>query len=194
MDNDVGTMLEWLHQVRRGQSIVNDQRDAMLMGDIGYRANVERIQAWIAHSLCIECLRALVDRGTEIVGVAAIHKAYVDTQLGQRVVEEIVGAAVEARRRDDLIASLSDVEDSQRLGSLARTCRQRADATFQGRHTALEGILGRIHNTRIDIAELLQTKEVGRVLRAIKNIGRGLIDRDRPRISRAIRRLLTSMQ
>ena len=40
-------------------------------------------------------------------------------ELGQRVVQQVVGAAVQRGRGDDVVAGLGEVEDRQRLGGLA---------------------------------------------------------------------------
>src|SRR6266699_177631 len=120
MNDDIGAMLEWLYQVWCRQCIVYDQRYPILMRDIRYGLNVQRIQARIAQCFSKHSLRAFVDCRTEVFRFAAIHKTHVDTKLGQRIVEEIISAAIEAGRGDDLIAGLSDIQDSQRFSRLAR--------------------------------------------------------------------------
>ena len=49
----------------------------------------------------------------------AIDEAGRDPDLRQRVREQVVGAAVEARTRDDVVAGAGEVEDRERLGGLA---------------------------------------------------------------------------
>ena len=46
----------------------------------------------------------------EVVGV--VDEGDLDAQLGQRVVEQVVGAAVERRRRHDVVAGLGQVQDA----------------------------------------------------------------------------------
>ncbi len=98
VDDDIASMLEGLHQVRRGQRVIQDQGYAVLMRDIGHGANIQRIQARIAHSFCEYKLCAFVKSGVKVLWIAAIHETYVYPQLGQRVVEEIIGSAIQAGR------------------------------------------------------------------------------------------------
>ncbi len=119
MYHDIGTMLEWLDQVRCWQRIVYHQRYSVLMRDIGYSLNVQRVQARITQCFSIYSLRALVYGSTEVFRIAAIDKTYVDTKLGQCIVEEIIGTAIEAGRGDNLVAGLGNIQNSQRLRRLA---------------------------------------------------------------------------
>jgi hypothetical protein len=48
--------------------------------------------------------------GVEVVGV--VHEGHLDAELGQRVVEQVVGAAVEVTARHDVVAGLGQVEDA----------------------------------------------------------------------------------
>ena len=194
MDDDIGAMLERLHQVRRGQRVVEDERQSIFMRDIGDRPNVQRIQARIADGFREDGFGALVDGGAQVLRVAAVEEAGRDAELGQRVVEQVIRAAIQAGRGGDFISRVGDIENCQRLGRLPRRGCQRAHAALERGHTALKGILRRVHDARIDIAELAQAEEVCRVFRAIEDIRRRLVDRHGARIGRAVRRLLARVQ
>ena len=70
-------------------------------------------------------------------------------ELGQGVGEEVVGAAVEARAADDVVAGAGEVEDGERLGRLARG-RPRAaptppsSAATRSSKTAVVGFMIRV--------------------------------------------------
>src|SRR6266446_1880333 len=139
----------------------------MLVRDICHGADVQCIQAWVADGLSVERFGSLIDGGAEVVRVAAIDETYGNAELGEGIVEEIIGAPIEAGRCNDFIARSSNVEDSQRFRRLPRRCSQCPDAPFQGGDTTLKGILSGVHDTCIDVSELFECEEIRRVLRAI---------------------------
>mgnify|MGYP006974890133 CR=1 FL=1 len=102
-------------------------------------------------------------------------------------------AAVEVGPGDDVLAGPRDVQDGDRDCRLSRRHCQRAGAAVQLCQALLEHIRGRVHDPRVDVAELLQAEEVGGVLGAVELVARRLIDRHGARIRRGIG-LLPGMQ
>jgi hypothetical protein len=84
-------------------------------------------------------------------------------------------------------AVLGQVEQRQGLRGLTARRRQRADATFERGHAVLEHRLRRVHDPRVDVAELRETEERGRVLRVAEDVRRRLVDRHRPCTRRRVR-------
>ena len=66
----------------------------------------------------------------EVVGV--VDEGDLDPQLRQRVVQEVVAAAVQRRRGDDVVTGLGEIHDGQRRSRLAR-----ATASAPGRPIAV---------------------------------------------------------
>src|SRR5215472_4739558 len=96
VDDDIASVLEGLYQVRCGQRIIQDQWHPVLMRDIGHGANIERIQAWIAHGFCEYSPGVFAKSGVEVLWIAAIHETHIDSQLRQGIVEEVIGSAIQA--------------------------------------------------------------------------------------------------
>jgi hypothetical protein len=69
--------------------------------------------------------------------------------------EELVGAAVEIVGRDDLVTHLSDGEQRERLGGLARGDGEGAGATLDRGDALLEDVRRRVHQAGVDVAEFL---------------------------------------
>ena len=68
------------------------------MGHSGDSGDIEDVTAWVADRLAVEGASLWGDLGgplLKIIGV--INEVHRDAELGQRVVEEVVGAAVERR-------------------------------------------------------------------------------------------------
>ena len=130
------------------------------------------------------------DRGPPRVEVVRVlDERHLDAELGQRVVEQVVRAAVQARAGDDVVAGLGDVEDRERLRRLAAGDEQRADAALEARDALLHRVLGRVHDPRVDVAELLQREQVRGVLGVAEDERRGLVDRQGAGAGGAVRGL-----
>ena len=95
--------------------------------------------------------------------------------------EELVGAAVKVIGRYDLVAHLSDVEQPQCRRGLSRGHRQGAGAALDPGDALFEHIGGRVHDARVDVPELLERKQVGRVLSIFEHEGGRLVNRHGPR-------------
>ena len=103
------------------------------VGDAGDALDVEDVVLRVGDRLAEEALGVVADGRPpllEVVGV--VDERDLDAHLRQRVVEQVVRAAVQRRRRHDVVAGLGEVEDGQRLGRLAG-----ADTSVPGRPTAV---------------------------------------------------------
>ncbi len=183
--HDVGSVLERTDEIRRGDGVVDHERHAGLMGDTGDHLDVEDRVLRVADRLAVEQLGVRSNRSLPRLGVVGVDERGLDPVLRKRVVEQVVGAAVEGGSGDDVIAGLGDVHDGERLRRLTRRHDQctrhagggRRQAAFEGRHPSLEHTLGRVHDAGVDVARLGQREQVRSVLRALELIRRGLIDR-----------------
>ena len=63
---------------------------------------------------------------------------------------------------------------------------QRRDAALQRGDALLDDVLRRVHDPGVDVAGLGKAEQRGRVLGAVEGVRRGLVDRQRPRVGRAV--------
>ena len=189
VNNDVGPVLKRLPEIRRHGGRVNDDDDARRVGDSGDLLQIKHIELRVADQFEEKGFGAPINRLAEPVEVAAIHKARGNAELGQRVAEKVVGAAVEVGRGDQIIAGACQIEDRQRFGSLPGGESQRTHATFEGGNALLEDIRRGVHNPGINVPKLLQTKEPGGVVGVPELIRGSLVNRHGPCASRRVRRL-----
>ncbi len=78
--------------------------------------------------------------------------------------------------------------DDQKLRARGRTrWRSARRAAFERRDALLEHRLGRVHDTRVDVAEGLQPKQRGGVVGVVEDVGGRLVDRRSARAGRRIR-------
>jgi hypothetical protein len=128
------------------------------VGDGDDAFEVRYVQARVADGLEVDGLRLAVDRLLELFELGAVDELEVDAVLGQRVLEEVVCAAVQRRAGDDVVAGTGQVEDRESLGGLSGSDAQRRDATLESGDALLEDVRGRVHDPCVDVAELLQAE------------------------------------
>ncbi|AJY37764.1 hypothetical protein BO07_5022 [Burkholderia mallei] len=179
MDDDIRAMLERAQQVGRRHRVVDDERQAVAVRDLGERGDIGDVAERIADRFREDRLRPCVDQRVERGRLARVGEARRDSVLRQRMREQVVGAAVQRARRYDVVARLRDRQDRISDGRLARCERERADAAFERRDALLEHVVGRIHDPRIDVALDLQIEQVRAVLRVVERERDRLIDRHR---------------
>ena len=119
-------------------------------------------------------------------GSGAVHVGRRDADLRQRVGEQVVGPAVERRRRDDVVARAGEVEDRERLGGLAGGDAEGGDAALERRDALLEDVGRRVHDPGVDVPELLEPEEPRGVRRVVEDVARRGVDRDRPGVRRRV--------
>jgi hypothetical protein len=189
VDGDVRAPLNRARERGRGRRVVYDERQAVAMRDLGQALYVEHVEFRVADRLGVDGFRPVVDGLLEAVVVGRVHEADGDAELRQRVVEEVVGAAVERGGRDDLVAAAGERQNCERLGGLARGEREPGRAAFERGDPLLEDICRRVHDARVDVAELLQGEEARGVVSVVEDVGRGLVDGHGPRMGGRVRLL-----
>ena len=187
--DDVGAPLDRPTQVRRGEGVVDHQRQAVLVRDGRQRFEVDHVDLGVGHGLGVHGAGARRDRARERLRVVGIDEDGVDAEPAQGDVELGDGAAVEGLAGHELVAGVHQADDGQELGGLTAAGGERADPALERGHALLEGGGGRVHDARVDVAEALQREQVGRVLRVFEHVARGLVDRHRPRPRHRVRSL-----
>ena len=161
--DDVGAPLDRPAQVRSCDRRVDDQRDAGTVGDCGEALEIGDDAGRVGDDFGVDQLRVRLHRGGEVGGLVAGDERGRDAEAGERSLEQRAGAAVQLGRRDDVVAGLAQRADDEELGRLPAGRRDRTDAAFEAGHPLLERGDGRVADAGVDVAELLQGEQVGRV-------------------------------
>ena len=189
---DVGAEIERPHKPH-ADGVVHHKRDPRPVGDPGDRLEIGDVDLRVSDRFGIDGPRLVRDCRRERLGLFRIDEPYGSSQFGQRIMEQLVGPAVEVVAGDDLIAEARDRQEPQRDCRHPRRDAEGARASLQGGDSLLKDIGRRIHDPRIDVSERLQREEIRCMVRILENIGCGLIDGHRPRARRRIRVFLTGM-
>ncbi len=96
------------------------------------------------------------------------------------------GAAVEPGRGDDVVAGPHQREERHDLRRVPGRGADRADAAFERREALGERHHRRVGQAGIDVAELLEVEEPGRVVGVAEDVGGVLVDRRLPRAGRRV--------
>ena len=165
-------------RTRAGDGVVLSMMSGklVLVGDGGELLDVDDVELGIAEGLGVDGAGLVVDGGAQAVEVVGIDEAHRDAEPRQRVVEEVVGAAVERGGGDDLVAGGGEGDDGEGFGGLAGGGGEAGDAAFERGDALLEDVGGGVHDAGVDVAELLQREEAGGVVGVLKKIGSGLVD------------------
>ena len=94
--NDVSAVSDWVYDSRACGCIVNNERQAMLVGNLGYGCDINRVQLWVTNRFGIDRLGIWLYRRFKGTWVKWIHKGCCDAKLWERVTEEVPRTAVEA--------------------------------------------------------------------------------------------------
>src|SRR3546814_549708 len=126
-------MLETAEQVGRGKGAVERRRQARSMGDFCHRRHVEHLEARIAEDLAEHQPRLGPDRRLPRRVVARIDEGGGDAEPRQGMDEDVVAAAIDVARGDDMAALPHQGDDSEMQGCLARAGADRADTACTAR-------------------------------------------------------------
>ena len=200
VNDDVGAPLDRVDAIGRRHGVVDDERNPEFMGERRDALDVEHVVSRVGEHLT-EVRPGVLLGGVapliEVVGI--LDEGHLDAELGQSVMQQVVGSAVQRRRRHEVLPRLHDVEDGQRRSRLPRGHRKRAgqpdrrgERPFERGESGLENALGGVHETGVDVADLAEREKVGRMIGVTELIGGRLIDRHDRRASGRIR-LLTGV-
>ena len=184
--DDVGAQLDRPAEVRRREGVVDQQRQAVVVRDGGNARDVEHLEAGVAERLAEHEPRLGPDRRAEGARVARVDQRGGDAEARQRVDEQVVAAAVERARRDDMAARPHQRHHRERERRLARRRADRADAALERREPLFEHRRRRVRDARIDVARARQVEQRGRLVGVAEDVGRGLVDRHGARAGRRV--------
>ena len=194
VDHNIRPVLNGPDEIGCAESIVNDQGQAVGVGDFGNGVNVGDITVGVAQRLQIDGLGVGPDGGGDSVQIMGVHKGGGYTILRQRMGQQVVAAAVDGLLGHDVIPRLGQGLDGVGNCRGAGGGGQSRHASLQSRDTLFQHILGGVGQPAIDVSGISQPKAGGCMGRIPKHIGGGLVNGYRPGIGGRVRLLLAHME
>ena len=103
IDHDICSVIDRTAEDRR-QGIVHHERQAVCMGHICHRSDIDEVELRIAKRLGVHELRIGLDRSFEGLRIVCIDEGRRDPEAGKGDAQEIVRTPIDARRSHDMIA------------------------------------------------------------------------------------------
>jgi hypothetical protein len=183
LPDGVRAVFEWPTERGRGERVVHDERDAVVVCDARHALEVWRDERRITDGFDVDEGRVLVDFFLVGIVVQRFDEAGVDATAGRGVGEVRRRAAVGVGGEDDVVARFGEderegVERGHPAGGGDRT-----GSTFERGDALLQHLDRRVAQAGVDVAVGFQRVQVGGVVRVLERVGRGLVERrgDRPR-------------
>ena len=164
------------------------------MGDLRYGFDVDQVAVGVAETLDEEGLGLGADGVFEVLQVRRIDEGGRDAVRDERMLQQVVTAAVDVFGGDDVVSGAGDVEDGIGDGGGTGSHGQGTHAPFQGSDPLLEDVLGRIGQAAVDVAGVGQAEARGGVLGIAEHVRRGQVDGDGACIGGRIRLLLPHVE
>ena len=194
VDHDVCAVLDGTDQVRGAEGVINDQRQAVLVGDGCNGVDVGDVAVGVAQGLQIDGLGVGLDGVLHLGQVVGVHEGGGDAELGQGVLQQVVAAAVDGLLGHDVVTGLCQCLDGVGDGGGTGSGGQSSHAALQRGDALLEHVLRGVGQAAIDVACIGQTEAVGGVLAVAEHIGSGLVDGHGAGIGGGVGLLLTDVE
>jgi hypothetical protein len=87
--------------------------------NLGNSLKIRNIIARVSYTLKEDCLRAVVNRSSNILGLITLDKLGFDPKAREHNLELVISATVQVASRDNVVASMSQGRNGHELGCLA---------------------------------------------------------------------------
>ena len=128
------------------------------MRNLREHRDVEDIETGVAERLAVEHAGRRSNCRAPRIDVAWVDEGGVDAEAAQRVVEQVVRAAVQGARGDDVRTHAGDGCEAQMQGGLATRCGETCHAAFERGNPLFEYCSGGVGDTRIHMARALHVE------------------------------------
>jgi hypothetical protein len=189
MDDDVGAVLDGPGECGGSKGVVHDQWNACLARNAGERVEIRHVQLRIPDGLHEEQPSAAIDGRSHLFQIVDVHEPRRDPPLGQGVRKQVVGAAVQRLRRDQVVPCAGQVQHREGFGSLAAGKGEPRRAALELRDPLFEYVVRRVHDPGVNVPELPEPEEIGRMGRVVEHVAGREVDRHGPGIGGGIGRL-----
>ena len=138
VDDAIGAELQRMLQQRRGEHVVDDERRAGPVHDLGDAGDVDELERRIGRRFQERRLGVRTQRRPPRVKIRAVDEGRFDPETRQQFLDHIETRAEQSPRGDDVVARLELAHERGGDGGHAARGRARRLGAFEQRHPLLE--------------------------------------------------------
>ena len=168
MGNDITTPLEWAAVVRSSEGVVHDQWYTMLVSHLCEALYVEDVTTWVRDCLTEETLCIWTELLLDTLVIPFwVDECALDTELLQSNAEEVESTTIYIVGCDEMVASLTDIEDSVEVSCLTRACENCTNTAFEGCNLLCHSIVGWVCQTSVEITAVLEVEQTSHLVAGV---------------------------
>ena len=162
---------------RSGEGVVHDEWHTMLVGHLGEALYVKHIAARIAYCLAEEALGVGAELLLDTLVIPLwVDEGALDAELLHGDSKEVEGASIDCVACDEMVTSLTDIEDGVEVGCLSAGCEHCSYSTLECCYLLCHEVVGRIGQTSVEVAIVLEVEEARHLFACVVLECRALID------------------
>ena len=194
MDHDIRAEFDRPEEEGRREGVVHHKGDPVPVGDFRDLFDVDDIAVGVAEGLDEQELRFRTDGFFEVPDVRRVDEGGRDSVGDERMLQEVIGAAVDGLGCDDMVPRAGNVQDGVGDGGGAGCHGEGAHTAFQSGDALLQDVLGGVGQAAVDVAGIRQAEAGGSVGAVMEDIGGCLVDGDRAGVGCGVGVFLSYME
>ena len=128
VNNDISTVLNRTDEVRGTESVVDYERQTVLVRNLCDSLDIRNIGIRVAESLDVNRLSIVLDSAFQFFQIVCINEGGLNAELRQSMCQQVVAAAVDGLLSHDVVAGLSQCLDGVGDGSCTGSSSQSSHA------------------------------------------------------------------
>ena len=165
-------------RIRPGDTVLSTITGSpCLCAIVGNLGEIRNVVLRIADGFQIHQPRVLIHQLVDLSGMIGIEEAHLDAQLLEGLREQRPGASIQIGRSNEILAGMRDGKNRGVHGRLSAGKYEPSDAAINRGQSLLQHIVGRIHDPRIDVAELLKPEKPCGVVYVVEGEAGGGVNR-----------------
>ena len=163
--HDVNAEFNRTAENRGRERVIDNHRNAVLVGDVSKALEVQNLASRVCDGFAEEALGVRAESLLDffVRGILVDERAF-DAELLHRHGEEVARAAVNSRSANEVVTGFADVEHSVEVRSLTGTGEHGRHTAFESGNLGSHGVVGRVLQTRVEVARSLQVEQVRHVV------------------------------
>ena len=163
--HDVNAEIERTAENRGREGVVNNHRNAVLVGEICKALEVQNLACRVCDCFAKEALGVRAEcLFNFFVRCVLVYERAFDAKLLHGNAEEVARTAVNGARADEVVACFADVEYGIETCCLTGTREHRSDTAFECGNLCGDSVVRRVLQTGVEVTRSLQVEQIRHVI------------------------------